>query len=368
MVKVSMISTPPEDNSGVGKYTRSLQKQLSEFVTIDTQFIPVDSSNPFPFVKNAITAAIGDHDIVHVQYDYVLFGKFSIFTIGFFPLLYFLTRITHIPVVVTMHEVINDELVNSPFKKTKEIYVKVLNMILANTTDHIIFLSRQTEKRFTKSTSVRNISQIPHGVTESPRKDLTSVVAKQEFGYNPRDIVIAEPGYVSPRKGSRMLVSLARRLPEYEFLLAGGSPRDRHNEYLKDIVDQAPDNLQVTGILNDEEYELAYIASDLIILPYQETQQGGVTNTVAQSGVFNDCVAREVPVLTSECEYFTTLQEKWGCLEVFTNIEEAERKIQEYIQDEKRRCQLTEHMSEFKEANSMREVALEHQDIYQSIV
>lgn len=363
-----MISTPPENNSGVGKYTRALQEPLAKFVTMDSQFIPVDSSNPLPFIKNAITTGIGDHDIVHVQYDYVLFGKFSIFTTVFFPILYLLTRFSHTPVVVTMHEVINKDLVNPPFKNIKKVYLKILNTIIGKTTDHIIFLSQQTEQRFTRSISVQNTSRIPHGVTEAPRKDLTGEAAKQGFGYNPQDIVIAEPGYVSPRKGSEMLVSLAERLPEYEFLLAGGSPRDSHDEYFKEIVDQAPDNLQVTGVLNDDEYELAYIASDLIILPYQETPQGGVTNTVAQSGVFNDCVAKEVPVLANECEHFTTLQEKWGCLEVFTDINEAERKIQEYIGDEKRRSQLTEHMREYRESNSMREVALEHQDVYQSIV
>ncbi|WP_058995591.1 hypothetical protein [Haloarcula sp. CBA1127] len=368
MVKVSLVSTPPDDNSGVGKYTRDLKEQLAEFVKIESRFIPVDSSNPIPFIKNALAAGSGDHDVVHVQYDYVLFGRFSIFTAVFFPLLYLLTRFNSTSVVITMHEVINEDLVTPPVKNLKVVYVKMLNLILAKTADHVIFLSPQTERRFTKSVSVQNTSQIPHGVTEADAKDLTIEAAKQKLGYHQQDIVITEPGYVSPRKGSEMMVSLAKRLPEYEFLLAGGSPRDRHNEYIEEIMEQAPENLQVTGILSDDEYEMAYIASDLIILPYQETQQGGVTNTVAQSGVFNDCVAREVPVLASDCEYFTTLQEEWGCIEVFTGSNDAANKIQGYIEGKDRRSQLIEQMGKFREANSMREIALEHQNIYRSVV
>jgi len=43
------------------------------------------------------------------------------------------------------------------------------------------------------------------------------------FGFDPDDDVIAIPGFIRPPKGHDIFIELARELPEYEFMIAGGA-------------------------------------------------------------------------------------------------------------------------------------------------
>ena len=66
--------------------------------------------------------------------------------------------------------------------------------------------------------------------------------AKQQFGIDPDDMVVAIPGFIRPPKGHDIFVEVARHLPECEFLVAGGArPKGEDFEFADRIRREAPE-------------------------------------------------------------------------------------------------------------------------------
>jgi glycosyltransferase involved in cell wall biosynthesis len=301
-----------------------------------------------------------------VQFDYVLFGPLGLFTLLFFPLLRVLAARTGARVVVTMHETLNPTLVRGPVRWLKARYVLALNRTVATTADQLVFLSPQARARFTHTVAA---TEIPHGVDLDAKQDLTPAEAKAMFGYRPDTTLVVEPGYVSPRKGSDVFRTVAERCPEYEFLLAGGPPRQRHSDFFDSIREEAPANLTVTGRLPEDRFHAAFAASDLAVLPYNETEQTGVVNAVNQSGVFNWCGAYGVPVVATDCARFRALKTDYGAVELFEvdRIDDIVATVRGVLEEPERRDTLSTAITAYATANSLSAAAADHIDLYRSL-
>ena len=133
-------------------------------------------------------------------------------------------------------------------------------------------------------------------------------------------------------------------------------------------TDSAPENLQVTGVLDEEMFHTAFCAADLAVLPYLRTRQAGIVNTVGQSGIFNRCITYELPVLGSEQSYFEDLKQEWGCVDTFNtgDLNQAAQRIQETINDETKKEQLVTAMHTYGTEDSFEQVVEKHKDIYQN--
>ena len=183
-------------------------------------------------------------------------------------------------------------------------------------------------------------------------------------------MLVAAVGYVARWKGSDLLVDLARRRPEIEFLLAGGPPNDSQREYFERIKENAPANLQVTGRLPSATFQAAFVAPDLILLPYRRVEHGGIINSVNQSGVLNRCAAYARPVVTSDLPYFRKLKSEWGCVETTAedDIEAFEDRTIELLSDSDRQNQLQQGMRAYAEAHSFKQVGQLHHNLYDDSV
>jgi glycosyltransferase involved in cell wall biosynthesis len=116
-------------------------------------------------------------------------------------------------------------------------------------------------------------------------------------------------------------------------------------------------NVEITGELDEEAFHAAFVAADLVVLPYRK---------VTQSGVFNWCVAYGVPVIGSDTAYFRSLANEWGCVEIVDteNADATAECVRKLLTDDNRRSALIDAMADYRRAASMESVGKRHAKIY----
>lgn len=358
---VSLVSTPDAAGCGIGTYTGQLTRHLEGSVNLHQVYFDIDSANPIHFLRTAIRAALADTDIVHVQHEYGLFGPKSFLSWIFFPTLYLLTTLRKKPIVLTVHEAWSRETIESRPYLVKRWYIQVVNWMLRRITSDMIFLSDSVEQIFLKTVDIESTHRIPHGVVFEEQSGLPKAEAKQLFGYDSADTVVVEPGYVSRQKGHDVFVTLAKQLEDTKFLIAGGSRSERDQPFINELRRSLPENVQMTGILEDERFKASLQAADAVVLPYRKD---------GQSGVFNWCASYEVPVVASKCGYFTSIAERYDCVELFpvTNLDSAADAISRVLTNDERRRRIIAGLQSFKQSESFEVVAERHIDIYETLV
>lgn len=339
-MNVSMVA-PSRSHGGVGAYTDELLARLD--VEVRRVDVHREWTNPVRYLRTAFETHRSS--AVHLQYVYGLYGPKGVYTLFVLPTI---AALTDGPVVVTVHEVWTDEDVAG--SRVKRWYRRLVHETLARFSDELVFLSRNAEREFLKSVPSAETRVLPHGV-KTKRRDVSEATAKESFGYDSTDTVMTLHGFLSDRKGCDRFLELAAAMPEYEFLLAGGSRRESLETRLHE---RSPDNLQITGVLDDGAFEASFAASDLAVLPYRQ---------IHQSGTFNWCATYELPVVATALPYFERLEEEHGCVETTPpeNLEEVVRRI---LEDDDRRRQLRECMRNYKEQNSFSTIATRTEALY----
>ncbi|MFC5368568.1 glycosyltransferase [Salinirubrum litoreum] len=368
-MNVTLVSTLPDTASGTGQYAERLASHLAEGMRLTRLSLPTDATDPRPFLAGALRAGDGETDVVHVQFDYVVFGPLGLYVLCFFPLLWFQSKRHGFAVVTTIHEVLNADLVGPPLVPLKRLYVRLLNEVVARTTSEVVFLSAEAESRFVASVGDVSRTRLAHGVDLSARRSVQQAEARATFDLSPDADVVVAPGYVSPRKGSDVVRAVADACPEVEFLLAGGPPRERHSDFFDSIVADAPENLTVTGRLSESDFHAAFLAGDLALLPYREIEQTGVVNAVNQSGVFNWCAGYGLPVLAGDCAHFRSISAEWDVVRLVdpSDPDSIAETVRTLLADNSARGILAESASAYAEAHSMDAVADDHRTLYREV-
>ncbi|WP_254524499.1 glycosyltransferase family 4 protein [Natrinema caseinilyticum] len=335
------IFAPPRSHGGVGAYT----DDFLAHVDADVRRIPVNREwlNPLRYLRAAIGARHAS--AAHVQYVYGMFGPKGAFTLFFLPLVFAFTRG---PTIVTVHEVW--QRTDADESRLKYAYLRLVHETLVRCTDQLLFLSANAERDFLASVTRADTRIMPHGV-RTERRDLSPEAAKESFGYDPDDTVITHHGFLAHRKGCDRFVDLAEAMPDYEFLLAGGSRRENLEDRLHE---RAPANLRITGVLGDKKFEASFAASDLAVLPYRD---------INQSGTFNRCATYQLPVVGTRIPYFERLANEYGCV-ALTDADGLEETVRAILEDDERRRRLAERMTEYRNENSFTAVAAEMEAMY----
>lgn len=355
-MKVLFISTPNDGSCGIGTYTG----ELSESMSIDTGHSYIDQSNVLrSLVKITLHLLFKKYDVIHVQHEYQLFGPNSVYSLIFLPIYRVISLVRGKPLFITLHSVWDSnktttKIANSFIGST---YIRLMNNIFKYSTSCIIFVSKTSKRRFTASITAGadSIRVIGHGVPDT-NVSISQKEAKEVFGYDENQTLIVEPGYIAKYKGTDLLVEVANNLPEYSFLIAGGSRVQ--SEYAESLKKDTPTNVSITGILTNERFEMSFIAADLIVLPYRG---------VNQSGILNWSAAYVCPVIASDLEYFKQeLYDQWECIELFKSgcIESLEVMIIDLIMDEMKRNKLKDNMRAYKNNHNFESACDNHVDIY----
>jgi len=362
---ITMVTTPGDGSCGIGTYTRDLIEGM-ETADAEVVEIPQDDRSIPSFLRLAVRAARGSGDVIHVQHEYGLFRREGskypgVLGLVFFPVLFVAGALRSKDIVLTMHSVLDFDPDEAPF--SVRLYLLLMHKLLALCTAHLIFLAPDCASRFRDSIALggEEHSLLSHGVNTDVTPDMSQAEAKRRFGYDPDDTVVAIPGFMRPPKGHDIFIEVASKLPEYEFLIAGGArPKGEDFEFAEQIESEAPDNVTVTGVLDDDDYWAALKAPDLAVLPYR---------VVSQSGTFNACATQELPVLASDAEYFARIEETWGSPETVdvSDTDEVAERVRQLLEDDSRRTRLAENMARYKRANSFEQVGADHREIYHHV-
>jgi D-inositol-3-phosphate glycosyltransferase len=132
----------------------------------------------------------------------------------------------------------------------------------------------------------RAVTVIPLGINNStPHTDLTRTNARRRLGLGDDDKTILFFGSIGPYKGLETLVAAFQRVATVyptSRLLVVGKPKVGCEQYLKGITDAIRRDasservMQRLEFIPDEETEIYFKASDVLVLPYIQVSQSGV--------------------------------------------------------------------------------------------
>lgn len=362
MSDVTMVSPPDDGSDGIGTYTGDLIASFPDEVEVEHVTFPPDSANPVPIHTTAIVAGWSDGDVIHVQHEYALFGPVSVYSWSFFLVLFILARFRGRHLVVTLHSAWNDETVaGTPLAGLKRLYVAANNRLLVGVSEQVVFLSESCRASFFESVVPDEYEVFPHGVRTTETRDISRTDARATFGYGPDESLVVEPGYVREQKGTHVFVDIAERLRDQEFLVAGGTQGPQEEAYIRALKERAPPNVRFTGHLDEERFHAAFVAADVVCLPYLR---------MTQSGIFNWCAAYGVPVAAADHEYFVRINDEWDCVALFDpdDVNDGADTVMALLDSRERRDEIAANLRGFREANSFDHVAENHARLYRQMV
>lgn len=144
------------------------------------------------------------------------------------------------------------------------------------------------------------VTYIPNYVSEDSfygYKPEKKASVKRELGIDENTFTVLGAGQVQTRKGILDFIEVAKKLPDIQFIWAGGfsfgAITDGYKE-LKHIIETPPPNLKFLGIVEREKMNDIYNASDMLFLPsYKEL----FPMTVLESMALNlPILLRDLPI------------------------------------------------------------------------
>ena len=117
------------------------------------------------------------------------------------------------------------------------------------------------------------VSYIPNYVDDKkffPMEKTTKLRAFEKFKLNPDKFTVVCAGQLQTRKGVVDFVECARRLPDIQFVWAGGFSFGRIGDgysEIKKIVEEPPENMRFLGIIDREDMNALYNIGDVMFLP-----------------------------------------------------------------------------------------------------
>jgi glycosyltransferase involved in cell wall biosynthesis len=339
---IEYFTTASDQDCGISDYTDVLMYNL-ESVTASKTGVKLRSFDFLNYVVQSFKS--GKHDVIHVQHEYGIFGPMSLASWLVFPILWFISRLRGTPIVITFHSVWSDETVSPPLKPLKQLYVTLNNAMLQAAADYEMFLS-EDEKEMMGSDGV----VIAHGV---PTETHPNENAKDELGYEENESLVIELGYIRPEKGQKEFAAMAEFI-DAKCVIAGGPQNPRGEEYLNSFDIS---NIEVTGVLSDDEFHDWLNAADVVVLPYK---------TVSQSGILSWCVAYETPLATHELEKFEEMEIEFGLPATFDrdDPESAGAVVNEVLTNEDPQIDAFEA---YRAENGMSDVLEFHTELYMEI-
>lgn len=345
--KVLMIA-PSHDDGGIGKYTTRLEDN------IDSDIVRVDMHPEKPTISqlfNVLIHILKPYKCVHSQHLY--FGKFGIYSLFVHIAILFSNLIYKRHSYVTAHEIwVEDYLIGS-LKYIKLFYVLFFHSIVYLAFEEVICLSSRVSSNWYGPEP--NFRFIEHGVPNNVNKH-KKTEARADLGIsNDKDVVVM-PGYINDRKNQELFISVAKNLPNVDFVIAGGIRRDEYKTQIDNLRSEIPKNAQITGCLSDDNFHRWFDAADIIYLPYKD---------IWQSGIFNNAAAHQCCVVSSDVGYFKHIKEKYECVEIApSDIESSVKLIDDILNDKSKRRSLKKSIEKYAEENSFSSVANEHDQLY----
>ncbi len=161
-------------------------------------------------------------------------------------------------------------------KIAKKVFYKYL-LTFYKSMDHLVTVNPYFIERLAAyGVNPGKVTYIPNFVSDKefhPVSPERKIQIRQEYGLDPKRFTAVCAGQLQTRKGIFDFVECAKRLPEIQFVWAGGFSfgkiTDGYEEISK-IVANPPENIKFTGIIDREDMNDIYNLGDVMFLPSYE--------------------------------------------------------------------------------------------------
>ena len=309
-MKVHSIYPSEDSEKAISNYTKQLIKAQRE------QGIEI---NPIEYTAgNSSTLKlddIKDGDVVHIQHEYNLLGRYGI---PFFDLYSNLAG-KKVRKITTMHNVLsqkqefNESKIKTYFRK---MLYRFQNKEIRDNSDIIIVHAEFFKKILVEEYDVprEKIIVLRQGIQEDI-KLIPQKQAKKELNLKGNVYLII--GSLIPDHGADIIINQANEIGGTILIVANDKAvNDRNDSRIKEWLRYLKEDVKLKNIKNirfdikDLPYELwwkYFAAADVVLLPYK----GGIG-----SGIFADCIATRKPIVGSNIKYFREFAEDWKFIRI----------------------------------------------------
>ena len=313
-------------------------------------------------------------DIVHIQHEYTQFGR-SLSPL-LFPLFLGLLRLIKVPIVVTLHGVVEKNALTDSFRKQHFLKIPLsllrfgfefINQCTGFLADRLIVHEKYFKKILMTDYHLaeNKIVVIPHGIeirSDMMKKD----IARKVLGVDNRRTLLFF-GHLAGYKGFDILIDAFKLLDrnDYRLFIVGGEPqylRDnphyvKHLIHLKQTAHQISNQIIFTGFVPEEKISLYFSATDVAIFPYPEIH--------ASSGPFSLALSYKCPFLVSKA--FAVLYGLSPELSFEPTTESLFSKVKDFFESENLRLNAMKWNEKFTNERGWSEVTKRTREIYREV-
>jgi len=221
-------------------------------------------------------AAKTDSKIFHIQW----LNKFAIIDSTLLNIYY---RILGKKLIFTAHNI------NAGKRDENDTLMNRLSLkIMYNFVDHIIVHTNKMKHQLISEFKIEEnkISVIPHGILNiSPKTKLEKMQAREKLNIKSKEKILLFFGIIAPYKGLEFLISAFKILRDKYSdmkLIIAGKVENNHPDYwnyIERLINEyslAEYIIRKTEFIPDNEVEIYFKSSDILILPYKYIFQTGV--------------------------------------------------------------------------------------------
>jgi len=366
-MRIGMISTYPPIECGIATYTRyltdALRKERNDIYLVShigssgRQVFPCFDYEDGDLAEKAYSTMVRfTPDVVHIQHEFGLFGKFA--GVSVVPLI-LRFRLTGIPVVTTLHTVYRDP---------PEAHRLILQSILLHSNRVIVHEAFQKEilLKIAPLEAGDHIQIIPHGARELD--PVPHARAQLKLPADKKIILLI--GYFRPSKNFDLIVDLLpdilQAYGEAVLVIAGKTRGNEHLQYRRHLfgkIRQSPANdhiYLIRGQLKQQAFDTILSAADVVVLPYTIN---------SQSGILAHALAFGRPVVASSSGAMKGILARSGAGLASESDREFVENIVRVLSDDDFSARLSANAKRYvRDVISWSHIAREHMEIYREFI
>lgn len=309
--------TPWGTGGGIANYSKRLRDAL-DARGIEVTIVPIEHVNTWnPRKFNEIIQSIPSQvDVVHIQYEAGVFGRFGISGICA-PLFYAQLAQEDWKIITTLHEV-HQDYPNHSTPKAAVVNARdwLFERVILSTSDTAVIHTKNAEAILRNRHGAQlDLKQMRHPVDAPIAPPVDADVARAELNIDAETVLLTF-GWIESKKRYQDVVHCLPELPDTTYLIAGEPRHDQDQILLDDVFTLSRqlgvrDRVQHLGYVANKDLPTLFGATDLTVVPYEQ---------VTQSGAVNTSLAYHCPVVTTALPAFEELTNEYECVFTYDDL------------------------------------------------
>ena len=222
---------------------------------------------------------LSDADVIHLQWKVADWGGLR----WALPRLEVVLQACRRPMVVTLHDVYERVTVSERWLDPGALAVRRLGLRSRAVVVHAL----EERRRLGSLVPASRVSVVPHFVEQRPPLPDRGA-AKASLGLAGRRVITLQ-GFMTKRKGHRLVLETLPLLPDDVVAIFAGAPIEGREDRDAELRSQAAelgvtDRVRFTGYVPDEELTTIMAATDVALCPFREMSASGSVSTWISTG------------------------------------------------------------------------------------